>query len=218
MCGISVEVHDSFEQVYELNHKSSMALRSWSGPSLAERKREMRECFDALVRENHSRTNSTGPGAGMVTGGKGKRQCPWRFSQWSNEQVQKQFADVKAQLDEMTHMLQEGKLTNGQMVARPYRNIPMWVGLRVSGFDAEWLNNDYCLVCSERDDIARCCRCQAGICQTHGCLLTRASQASNGAWQGASTACCGVSETGQCQWRQRRIIEFWMRVTGEELH
>ena len=109
--------------------------------------------------------------------------------------------------------MQEGTLlSSGVQLRRPFRKLCLFVGLRLTGFDGEWIMENYCRECSVPDDrggVARCCWCQGGICERHGQLISRAGQT------GASTACCVNRET--CRQRQTQIQEWWARQTGEAL-
>ena len=42
-------------------------------------------------------------------------------------------ANVGQQMDELTFRLRAGKLTSGQVLTRPYRNLPMFVGVLLTG-------------------------------------------------------------------------------------
>ena len=55
MCGISMEVHEVFQQVDDLNHASSMSLRHWTGKSLVESRHEVQDQYQALKREMMTR-------------------------------------------------------------------------------------------------------------------------------------------------------------------
>ena len=124
--------------------------------------------------------------------------------------------NVAERLDSVTFYMQEGKLTNGEQLRRPFRSIPMFAGVLLTGFGGTWITHGACLTCDTPHDIARCSRCQGGICELHGVLLSRASQESGSAeWQGASVACCRA-DSG-CVDRQTQILEYWEEMTGEKM-
>ena len=124
--------------------------------------------------------------------------------------------NVAERLDSVTFYMQEGKLTNGEQLRRPFRSIPMFAGVLLTGFGGTWITHGACLTCDTPHDIARCSRCQGGICELHGVLLSRASQESGSAeWQGSSVACCRA-DSG-CVDRQTQILEYWLQMTGEKM-
>ena len=196
-----------------------MALRTWPKRPLAEWRCEVRDWYHTLAREiagrqekgrgsPHSRAGKKGKGRGS------KRQ--WQFANWSGRQLRHELDRVGKVMDQLTLHLQEGKLTSGKKLERPHRNLPMFVGLLLIGFGGNWITQGSCYMCGHPHDTARCCRCQCGICEQHGLLLLRASQADGcREWQGTSTACCNA-DTG-CEDRQRQVLEFWETQTGEEL-
>jgi hypothetical protein len=92
----------------------------------------------------------------------------------------------------------------------------MFVGVLLTGFGGDWITKGSCYMCGSPHDTARCSRCQCGICEDHGVLLAKAGQATgsaDSAWQGASLACC--QGTIACEDRQRQILQFWEKKTGE---
>ena len=91
----------------------------------------------------------------------------------------------------------------------------MFVGVLLTGFGGSWITRGSCYICGQPHNTARCCRCQCGICEEHGLLLARASQADGSReWQETSTACCNTSRG--CEDRQRQVLEVWETQTGEE--
>ncbi len=74
MCGISLEVHDAFHELDELNHRSSINLRLWSGPTLVEERNELKELHKFLSAEHASRTTAPASGLGKGKGGNDKRR------------------------------------------------------------------------------------------------------------------------------------------------
>ena len=116
----------------------------------------------------------------------------------------------------VTVMMQEGKLTTGEQLRRPYRGIPMFVGALLTGFRSHWILRGSCFYCQNPHDTARCIYCQCGICEAHGHLLVRASQnPETGEWQGVSLACCSIRL--DCEGRQGRILNHWKTKTGEDI-
>ena len=172
---------------------------------------ELKEQQKALFKEDAARRGSPVSGAE----GKGtKRQV--QFRNWSDQDVSHELARASEQLDQITYTLQEGKLTFGEVLARPWRGLSMFAGVLLTGFGGTWITQGSCYTCGNPDDVARCSWCQCGICEWHGVLLARASQASaSGPLPGAFMACC--SNSIGCEERQRRILEFWRQQTGEEL-
>ena len=86
----------------------------------------------------------------------------------------------------------------------------MFAGMLLTGFGGKWITQGSCVKRESPHATARCHRCQCGICENHGILLSRASREG-----GASMACC-VAAIG-CEDRQKDIFEFWKKQTGEEL-
>ena len=227
MNGIRLIVHQIFVELEKLNHDSSMALRSWQQRPVTEQRREIKDMYEALKREiwgreqetrakggKHSPSSGAFGGTGQKGKGKGmKRQH--RFMDFSLEQLRAEKKEVGERLDQMTYDLQEGKLTTGVTMVRPYRILPMFVGVLITGFEGVWINQDSCWTCGDPNDTARCCRCQCGICETCGQLLARASRNEHGDYLGASMASC--SNVLQCNERQRQILNHWKAQTGEEL-
>ena len=227
MCGISMEVHDAYQHVEDLNHESNMSLRSWSGRPLVDRRGEIKDWYQSLGKEIIARGISPVSGGGkkgkkgQEKGKKGqekgkgaKRQ--WQFRNWTDRDLTDEHRHVGEQLDRITYSLQEGKLTSGEELVRPFRTLPMFVGVVLTGFGGTWITRGNCVVCGNPHDTARCCRCQAGICEAHGLLLTKASRArGSGEWQGSSSACCKPSNG--CEGRQQQILDFWRQRTGEQL-
>ena len=222
MCGISIQVHDVLVQLEDLNHKSSLALRTWSGRPMVESRSRKRDWHQAVAREiagrqekgrgsPHSRAGKKGKGRGS------KRQ--WQFANWSGRQLRHELDRVGEEMDQLTLRLQEGKLSHlrsGKELVRPFRKLPMFVGVVVTGIGAPWITQGGCHHCDFPHDTARCCWCQCGICEDHGLLLARASQAPGSReCQGASMACCNA-DTG-CEDRQRQVLEFWREQTGQKL-
>ena len=221
MCGISIEVQDAFQQLDDLNHRSSVALRSWNKKPMVDKRSELKERHQALAKEDAVRGSPVsgacrkGKEKGKVKGkekgqeekGKGagtKRQS--QFRNWSDQDVSNELAIVGKQLDYFTYYMQEGKLTSGEELTRPFRTLSMFAGVLLTGFGGTWITHGACLTCDTPHDIARCSRCQGGICELHGVLLSRASQESGSAeWQGSSVACCGANLG--CVDRQTQILE-----------
>ena len=150
--------------------------------------------------------------------GHGQRRH-YQFRDWSDQEVRDEFDRVGALLDKITSTMQEGKLTSGQVLARPYRGRPMFVGVLVSGFGGDWITKGSCYVCASPHNTARCLKCQRGICEGHVILIGEVGQGEGAhgpnTWQGASLACC--SNTRACESRQRQILEFWKRKAGGRL-
>ena len=220
MCGVSIEVYDVYQRLEELNHESSLSLRNWSGPPLVERRSVIKDQYQALTREITAReqTGSPNPGAGKkgkVKGDGQKGKGKGKFTNQTDKELRDERARVGKELDRITWSLQEGKFTSGEELVRPYRTLPMFVGVVLSGFGGEWITQGSCFICGNPHDTARCCRCQCGICQEHGLLLHKASQASGSQqWQGSSTACCTAGNG--CNIRQKEILDFWRQQTREE--
>ena len=130
--------------------------------------------------------------------------------------MQEQQEKVGKQLDQLTALMQEGTLSTGEVMERPYRGIPMVVGALLTGFEGHWILGGSCLICGNPHDTARCIYCQCGICEKHGCLLARASQdPENREWKGVSLACC--SNRIGCESRQKEILDHWTANTGEDI-
>ena len=132
----------------------------------------------------------------------------------SDQEVRDEFDRVGALLDKITSTMQEGKLTSGQVLARPYSGRPMFVGVLVSGCGGDWITKGSCYVCASPHNTARCSKCQCGICEGHGILIGEAGQEEGACgtkeWQGASLACC--SKAKACENRQRQILDFWTKA------
>ena len=69
MCGVHAKVHEKFGEVQELNHRSSVALRSWSQTSIREERMQQAAILDEIS-EGICRRD---PGAGVKRKRKGKR-------------------------------------------------------------------------------------------------------------------------------------------------
>ena len=107
-------------------------------------------------------------------------------------------------------------MTSGKDLVRPYRGRPMFVGVMLTGFGGDWITKGSCYVCESPHEIARCSKCQCGICEDDGVVIGQAGQEdATKAWQGASLACCRNAKA--CESRQRRILDFWQLQTGERL-
>ena len=95
----------------------------------------------------------------------------------------------------------------------------MFVGVVVTGFAGDWITKRSCYACASPHDTARCSKCQCGICEDDGILIGEAGweEGARGtkAWQGALLACCRNARA--CESRQRQILDFWKRRTGERL-
>jgi hypothetical protein len=202
-CGISQPVHDLFEQLQALNHTSSLVLRLWSAPLEATR-REIKESYLMFENEMLRRQGKGKPG----------KKRPYQFLTWTNQEVREALANTGAQMDKLTWRLQEGKLSNGTEVKRPHRKLSMFVGVLATGFQVDefncWITQKTCFICRGGNNTARCCRCQCGICEEHGLLLTKAGQ-KNGVWQGSSTACC--KDLDMCELRQHQVLDWWKTQT-----
>ena len=221
MCGISVEVNDTFSKLDDLNHASSMALRRWSKPPLVAERTKLKETYGYLKQEADARARPPVSGTAKKKKGQqpaGAGQGRYRdYRNWSNTQVLQECDRVGTELDAITCIMQEGKLTSGAELVRPYRGRPMFVGALLIGFEGDWITEGMCLECQSPHDIARCSKCQCGICETHGLIIGLAGQdeQASGDYQGASLACC--SNTLACERRQHRILNYWAEKTGEKL-
>ena len=100
----------------------------------------------------------------MKTVVKGPKR-PWQFRDWSDQELREELARVGQQMDQLTFRLQEGQLTSGKVLVRPYRNLPMVVGVLLTGFGGSWITQRSCFACGSPHNTARCCRCQCGICE-----------------------------------------------------
>ena len=79
---------------------------------------------------------------------------------------------VGAQLDALTFSMQEGRLTSGEDLVGPYRGRPMFVGVVLTGFEGDWITKGSCYFCASPLETARCLKCQCGICEEHGVLIS----------------------------------------------
>ena len=219
MCGISPSVLDTFKKLEELNHKSSMVLRSWTKPTLSQQRTQHKDLYERIKREIACRGSPSSGAVGKrgVKGSKDQQQ----FKSWSLYDLEQELQVVGADTDSITFIMQEGKMlvptvgsTEKSEVKRPHHGLPMFVGLLVTGFKGDWITQDGCIACSKADGIARCCWCQCGICEDCGDLISRASQ-KGGEWKGASTACCG--DVNGCRRRTTEIKNFWRTQTGEDI-
>ena len=116
--------------------------------------------------------------------------------------------------------MQEGKLTSGKELVRPYRGRPMFVGALLTGFGGDWITKGSCYVCSSPHDTARCSKCQCGICEEHGSLISiaGAQEQVDGTkvWQGTSLACCLNAKA--CENKQKLLLDFWKLRPSEALN
>ena len=159
MCGISIEVQDAFQQLDDLNHRSSVALRSWNKKPMVDKRSELKERHQALAKEEAARGSPVsgacrkGKEKGKVKGkekgqeekGKGagtKRQS--QFRNWSDQDVSNELAIVGKQLDYFTYYMQEGKLTSGEELTRPFRTLSMFAGVLLTGFGGTWITQGMC--------------------------------------------------------------------------
>ena len=125
---------------------------------------------------------------------------------------------VGEQLDKLTLSMQEGRLTSGKELVRPYRGRPMFVGVVLTGFGGDWITTCARYVCASPIDTARCLTCQCGICEEDGILIGIAGieeQHGTNAWQGALLACCRHAKAYEN--RQGRILDFWKLKSSERL-
>ena len=139
------------------------------------------------------------------------QQPQHQFQQVPANDLKSQCADVTEQLDHLTYLLQEGKSSDGHVLDRPHCMIAMFVGVRILDFPGHWIEHTWCVGCPCRE-AARCCRCQAGICENCGLLLNKAARDGRaGEWKGASQAIC--KNRTDCENRQDAILAFWKQHT-----
>ena len=135
---------------------------------MSESRAETKDRHQALAREIAARRDNSSPASGA--GKKGKEQSEdkgkgkgtkrqHQFKDWSDRQVRDEHVRVGQALDKQTFRLQEGRLTSGVELTRPYRTLPMFVGLMLTGFGGEWITRGSCYMCGDPHDTARCCRC-----------------------------------------------------------
>ena len=95
MCGISIPVHDTFVQLEDLNHESSLALRTWRQKPLAAKRSEVRDYYQALLREIAGRR---GKGKGSPLSGAGKKgkgsKRQYHFRDWRGQELHDELAGV----------------------------------------------------------------------------------------------------------------------------
>ena len=125
---------------------------------MAQSRSEVRNYYQAIEKEIGSRTEkrkgSPLSGAGKVGKGKGtKRQ--WQFREWDDQSLHDELAKVGQRMDEFTYRPQEGKLTSGKMLERPFQTLPMFVGVLCTVFENDWIKKAGCYVCWMPFDIAR---------------------------------------------------------------
>ena len=192
MRGNSTEAQALFMQMEFLNHDSSMALRNWSRMSISDKRNQSKEWCQDIKGEMESRSLCRRGRGSPFSGAFANRPAKglmlqYYFRNWSDCDLHKALQRAEFELNLITRDLQEGKLTNGTELTRPYRSLPMFVGLLLTGFQRDWITQSTCIMRGNADNIARCCWCQCGICETHGVFLSRASQ-EGGEWKGSSTA------------------------------
>ena len=59
MRGISVEVHDKFQLLDDLNHASSLALRQWSQIPLVDMRKELKDWLSSGMGSDKQKTSTT---------------------------------------------------------------------------------------------------------------------------------------------------------------
>ena len=100
---------------------------------------ELKEQQKALFKEDAARRGSPVSGAE----GKGtKRQV--QFGNWSDQDVSHELARASEQLDQITYTLRGGKLTFGEVLARPWRGLSMFAGVLLTGFGGTWITQGMC--------------------------------------------------------------------------
>ena len=68
--------------------------------------------------------------------------------------------------DDFTRLMHEGRLLlTGEILERPHRGRPMFVGLLLTGFGGDWITQGNCWKCGAHHEIGRCAWCHAAICQ-----------------------------------------------------
>lgn len=90
MCGINIQVHDTHMHLDDLNHASSLALRSWGGKPVKQSRAELKDYWHLLRKEVAARSPPV-PGAQKgkeKDKSKGKATQPQRrFRTWTDKQV-----------------------------------------------------------------------------------------------------------------------------------
>ena len=134
MCGISTEVNDVFGVLEELNHTSSLALRLWVKEPLVKRKQ--------LVRSEWTKLNDEMKWRHLLPGGAREFAKFWP----GNLELWDQHRQKEQEMDELVYRMKEGKLSSGTELKRPYRGLPMFVGVLATGFDGAWMRESKCIV------------------------------------------------------------------------
>ena len=82
MCGINIQVHDTHMHLDDLNHASSLALRSWGGKTVQQSRAELKDYWHLLRKEVDNRSPPV-PGARRGQGIKRQQ----KFRNWTDEEV-----------------------------------------------------------------------------------------------------------------------------------
>ena len=82
------------------------------------------------------------------------------------EDVQMNMECYAKHCDDFTRLMHEGRLLlTGEILERPHRGRPMFVGLLLTGFGGDWITQGNCWKCGAHHEIGRCAWCHAAICQ-----------------------------------------------------
>ena len=96
---------------------------------MVEKRSELKGWYQSLSVEHAFRTKSPVSGPWKGKGCKGQcQQVPYEnYRDWPDEGVRAELQRVTAELDNITYLMQEGKLMSGEVLSRPYRMRPMFV-------------------------------------------------------------------------------------------